>query len=864
MAIEARLDRDDIARNELLTEHPYGGRLVDLEADTVPEPVVEAVPQHFSLGLGELCRKAPLGEELGDEAVDSAPVHTGLDLRDRELERLTTQAVPLPNLVRDVADHERARQIRIAGGLEVDREEVEQDDVVRGDLAGPHVVADRRLRPVRDDHLLGQRPMREEHGLNALLQELAPQRLSADRKAAVRALRTAKEIARDPDPCLGSLLRTPDPCELLLVLPPPAIVEELLVDRQLDVRSSQRITDPERKVPRDRRRVDPEASCDAHRELRGGRVNVDSTAPDLVGAELLGRAHLEPRTEPLYPGRLHGADRDDAPAVEFRVDELVRDPERHLVAELWDPDRVTDDQKVHGRRSYPARIESQVVDSDLRTLRERLAEICDLQRSAAVLAWDQRVTMPPRGTEARAEALATLGRIAHEHFVDDGLGTLLERLRPLEESLEYDSDDASLIRVTRRDWEKQRRVPSELRAEMLRAGAQGHQIWVEARARSDFASFLPALERNLELKRRYVECFDRDDSPYTALLDDYEPFMRTTEVAEIFGALRPVLSELVRQAPRIDASFLDVPYPAELQRGFAERVLATLGFEDGAWRLDPTVHPFCTSFSTRDVRLTTRYHETGLASLWSTMHEAGHGLYAHGIAHALDRTPLAGLPLFNLSGAPSLGLNESQSRTWENLVGRSRPFWSHWYEPLQETFPDQLGEVGLEAFLAAINRVEPGFIRVEADETTYSLHIILRFELERDLLEEKLAPKDLPEAWIEGMRDLLGIDVPDDARVVLQDTHWSSGSIGYVPTYALGNVISLQIWSVVRDAIPDLDAQMAEGELAGLSEWLRENLYSLGRKLAPKEMIERLTGAPAIDPQPYLAYLREKLSAHAA
>jgi carboxypeptidase Taq len=493
------------------------------------------------------------------------------------------------------------------------------------------------------------------------------------------------------------------------------------------------------------------------------------------------------------------------------------------------------------------------VEADLRALRGRLAEISDLGRAANVLGWDQRVMMPPLGGEARAEALGTLGRILHERFVDDEVGALLERLRPYEESLEYDSDDASLIRVTRRDWEKARRVPAELRADMIRAGARGHQIWVDARANNDFASFLPALEQNLELKRRYVECFEWDDSPYTPLLDDYEPFMTTTEVAEVFGVVRPVLAELVQAAPKIDASFLEGQFPTDLQREFAERILATVGFEDGSWRLDPTVHPFCTSFSTRDVRLTTRYHDSGIESLWSTMHEAGHGQYAHGISRSLERTPLA--------GAPSLGLNESQSRTWENLVGRSRPFWSYWYEPLQATFPDQLGDVGFEAFLSAINRAEPGLIRVEADETTYSLHIILRFELERALFEGTLDPKDLPEAWNKRMRDLLGVEVPDDARGVLQDVHWSSGGIGYFPTYALGNVISLQIWAVVQEAIPDLDDQMEAGELEGLSEWLRDNLYSLGRKLTPTETIERLTGSPTIDPQPYLAYLREKLSA---
>ena len=493
---------------------------------------------------------------------------------------------------------------------------------------------------------------------------------------------------------------------------------------------------------------------------------------------------------------------------------------------------------------------------DLRALRERLAEISDLTRAGGVLGWDQRVTMPPGGGPARAEALGTLGRLAHEKFIDAEIGSLLERLRSYEETLEYDSDDASLIRVTRRDWEKQRRVPAELRAEIIRAGALGNQIWVEARATNDFPKFLPALEKNLELRKRYVECFEWDDHPYTPLLDDFEPFMTTTEVAEIFDTVRPVLTELVRKAPQVDASFFDQHFDQDDQREFDERLLATLGFEHGSYRLDPTVHPFCTSFSRRDVRLTTRYLDQGLDSIWSTMHEAGHGLYAHGIGATLERTPLA--------NAPSLGLNESQSRTWENLVGRGRPFWEHWYEPLQETFPGQLGDVSLDAFLSAVNRADPGLIRVEADETTYSLHIILRFDLERRLIEGSLDPKDLPEAWNAAMNEYLGVDVPDDTRGVLQDTHWSAGALGYFPTYALGNVISLQIWSVVQAALPDVEDQIRAGELKGLSAWLTENLYSLGRKLTPKETIERLTGSPKIDPQPYLAYLREKVSALAA
>lgn len=487
----------------------------------------------------------------------------------------------------------------------------------------------------------------------------------------------------------------------------------------------------------------------------------------------------------------------------------------------------------------------------LRELETRLAEISDLSRAAGVLGWDQRVAMPPKGTEARANQLATLGRLIHEKFTAAEIGVLLDELAPLEDSEPYDSYAASLVRVTRREWEKQRRVPVELEEEMTRAAASGHHAWVEARANRDFASFLPYLERNFELKRRYVDCFDWSDSPYTPLLDDYEPGMLTTEVREVFAALRPALTDLVARAPHIDASFLHGDFPVEQQQAFAERVVGTLGLTDGAWRLDKTAHPFCTSFSNRDVRLTTRYRSDDLESVWSTLHEAGHGLYAHGIADELQRTPLG--------GAPSLGLNESQSRTWENLVGRSRAFWEHWFEPLTETFPS-LRATDFEAFMRAINRAEPGLIRVDADETTYSLHIILRFELEQEMLEGTVALEDLPEIWNTRMKEFLGVEVPHDGDGVLQDVHWSGGGIGYFPTYALGNVISLQIWHVVRAALPDLDAQLAAGELLPLSDWLRDNLYTLGRKLTPLETIERLTGSATIDPAPYLAYLTDKLA----
>jgi carboxypeptidase Taq len=429
-------------------------------------------------------------------------------------------------------------------------------------------------------------------------------------------------------------------------------------------------------------------------------------------------------------------------------------------------------------------------------------------------------------------------------------GRLLDACAPLADELPFDSDDAALVRVTRRDWDKARRVPAELRAEMTREGARGYEVWAAARASSDFAAFLPTLRRNVDLKLRYIDCFEPSDSPYDHLLDDYEPGMKTAEVQEVFDVLRPALTELVRAAPEVDASFLAGDFPVEEQRAFADEVLPTLGFDEDAMRLDPTVHPFCTSFSNRDVRLTTRYQRGDLESIWSTLHEAGHGLYAHGNDEALGRTPLA--------GAPSLGVNESQSRTWENLVGRGAPFWTFWYERLQARFP-ALADVELGAFLRAINRAEPGLIRVDADETTYSLHIILRFELEQQIVEGGIRLEELPEAWNARMRELLGVDVPDDAHGVLQDVHWSGGGMGYFPTYALGNVISLQIWQRVREELPDLDEQLAAGDTRALGEWLREHLYRHGRKYTPRETLERVAGTPRIDPEPYLAYLRDKV-----
>jgi carboxypeptidase Taq len=495
---------------------------------------------------------------------------------------------------------------------------------------------------------------------------------------------------------------------------------------------------------------------------------------------------------------------------------------------------------------------SPTVSDALTTLRQELAQIVDLGVAARVLEWDQFVMMPQGGAETRAENLATLNRLAHEMFVRDEIGELLDQLRPLEQTLDPESDDACLIAVTRRDWEKARRVPAELTAQMTKLASEGMEAWAQARANDDFASFRPWLDRTLELKHRYIECFPVSDDPYDLLLDDFEPGMRTDEVRRVFDRLRPALRDLVAAAAdEPEEPFVDGPYPKETQHELSLTVARAFGADDEFFRLDPTVHPFCISFATRDVRLTTRYAEDDLHgnSLFSTMHEVGHGLYEHGGDRALDRTPLA-------AGCSS-ALHESQSRLWENVIGRSLPFWRWFYPQFRDGFAKVLADVPLERFHRAINRARPSLIRVDADETTYGLHIILRFELEQELLFGGLSTGDLPEAWAAKMEELVGIRPPNDRLGCLQDVHWSGGMLGYFPTYQLGNVLSVQIWERLLADVPDAYEQIGRGSFGEVHDWLREHLYRHGRKFTPAATIERVAGGP-IDPEPYLRYLADK------
>ena len=489
-------------------------------------------------------------------------------------------------------------------------------------------------------------------------------------------------------------------------------------------------------------------------------------------------------------------------------------------------------------------------------LKERLAEIADVQRAQSVLEWDMEVWMPPGGEKSRATQLATLETIAHNRQIDDRIGELLDELEPYGASLDADSDDACLLRVARRDFEKLRRVPAELAGELAQVQAESHQAWAKAREANDFPAFRPWLERVLDLRRRWIECFAPYDDPYDVVLDDFEEGMRTEDVRQLFGRLAPEISALVAEhATDENDAFMSGPFPIAAQDALSRELIGAFGANWDEWRLDLVVHPFEVTFGPHDIRLTTRYAENDLTSLFTAMHECGHGLYEWGVSPALARTPNA--------GGCSAALHESQSRLWENVVGRSLAFWRWFYPRVQSTFPDVLGDVSLEAFHRSVNRAQRSYIRVDADEVSYGLHLILRFELEQELLAGRLAVKDLPDAWNARFEELVGLEVPDDRLGVLQDMHWSTGYFGYFPTYLIGSVLSVQIWEKAREALPDAEEQFERGEFGPLHEWLRTNLYVHGSKFTPADTIERVVGGP-IDPEPYLRYLSDKLGTLAA
>jgi carboxypeptidase Taq len=486
-------------------------------------------------------------------------------------------------------------------------------------------------------------------------------------------------------------------------------------------------------------------------------------------------------------------------------------------------------------------------------LKKILNEVSDLSAAASVLSWDQQTYMPEGGAEDRGDALATLSSLAHTRFTSKEVGQLLDELTTGIDQLNPDSDEARLIKVTRHNYEKNTRVPSEKVAEFARVTTVAQSVWARARAENNYVLFMPHLQKIIELRREYAGLFAPYEHIYDPLLDDYEPGLKTADVQKIFDILRPqqvALIKAIQERPQVNDDFMHKSLDEEKQWHFGVDVITRFGYDWKRGRQDRSAHPFTIAFGTGDVRITTRFDsEHGGSALFSTMHEAGHAMYEQGINRAYRRTPL--------TGGASMAIHESQSRLWENLVGRSLHFWKYFYPKFQQTFPEVFGNIDLMTFYRGINRVKPSFIRTQADEATYNLHIMLRLELEIALMEGKLDVKDLPEAWNLRMHDYLGVTPPNNKNGVLQDVHWAGGMIGYFPTYALGNLVSVQLWECIRRDIPNLDEQLERGEFNALLTWLRQNVHGFGSKYEPQELVQKITGSK-IDPQPYLKYLQSK------
>jgi len=491
----------------------------------------------------------------------------------------------------------------------------------------------------------------------------------------------------------------------------------------------------------------------------------------------------------------------------------------------------------------------------MQQLLELTGEMADLGQIEAVLGWDQQINMPPGGTEERGLQMAALGRILHEKLTSDEVGQLIADLEQEVGDLNAETDEARTVKVAKRAYEKQTKVPLPMLMEFYKITTMAYEAWVEARTKSDFTIFQPFLQKIVDLRKQYAELFKPYDHIYDALLDDYEPGMKTAEVKEIFNKLRPQQVELIQaiaEKEPPDDSFIKQYYKEEYQELIGRNVITRFGYDWTRGRLDVAPHPFTTSFGLGDVRITTRYLKDDAGSaLFSTMHEAGHAMYEQGQAEKYRRHPL--------SGAASLAIHESQSRLWENIVGRSKAFWSFFYPSMQMLFPQYLGNVSEYDFYRGINKVEPSLIRVEADEATYNLHIMLRLEIEIGLMEGTMQVEDLPEIWNTRMQDYLGVTPPDDARGVLQDIHWSGGMIGYFPTYALGNLASVQLWDKLLEENPNVPDEIAQGKFETILGWMREHIHQYGSKFEPQEIMLKATGSK-LSPEPYMAYLKTKYS----
>lgn len=486
---------------------------------------------------------------------------------------------------------------------------------------------------------------------------------------------------------------------------------------------------------------------------------------------------------------------------------------------------------------------------------KRLREITLLDSIGSVIGWDERTYMPKAGGQLRADQLGLLSGMTHEKFTDPKMGDLLSELENSDLVKDPLSVEAVNIRETRHAYEKQTKLPKELVEEITKATTLGQGAWVEARAKNDFKAFLPWLEKNVELTKKKAEAYGYEGEPYDCLLDDYEPGAKTAEIVDVFANLRNelvTLLEKIKNGPKKpDVSIVERAYPVELQRVFGESVAQSMGFSFDAGRLDITTHPFCTGIGPGDTRITTRYNPNRLNdALFGTMHEAGHGLYEMG----LEKDKYFGTPM---GESTSLGIHESQSRMWENQVGRSKPFWKYFFPQAQRIFKDALRDVKLDEFYAAINNVTPSYIRVEADEATYNLHILLRFELERGLMTGEIKPADIQGEWNERFKKYFGLEVDKDANGCLQDVHWSAGLIGYFPTYTLGNLYSAQFFAKAKADLGNLDEQFEQGNFLTLREWLRENIHKQASRYRATDLVKEVTGE-TLSSKPLVAYMNEK------
>ncbi|MFC4427939.1 carboxypeptidase M32 [Deinococcus navajonensis] len=480
-------------------------------------------------------------------------------------------------------------------------------------------------------------------------------------------------------------------------------------------------------------------------------------------------------------------------------------------------------------------------------LKKRLGQVSDLQAAGGLMSWDQETQMPPEAARVRGIQMATLAGLAHELFTGAETGVLLAEAQP------QGDVEAAVVRVARRDHERATKLPTAFVEEATRARSEAHHAWVEARRHSRYATFAPHLSRMMELARRQADLLGYDDHPYDALLDAYEPGMKAAQVRTVFADLRdrtlPLLRRIVSAGDATDYRVLERPFAPEAQKAFAWQVAGeAFGLRSDFARQDESAHPFQTNFSRSDLRITTRVESYWPACLFGTWHETGHAMYERGVAEHWERTPV--------SRGASLGVHESQSRMFENLLGRSRPFWLRYFPYLEQAAPEVTAGLDPETLYRAVNRVNPSLIRVEADEVTYNFHVMLRFELELALLEGTLSVQDLPEAWNARMAEYLGQTPPDDARGVLQDVHWSAGLVGYFPTYTLGNLLSVQLLEAAqRD--PEIAAGVEQAEYGPLLAWLGEHVHQYGRSLTPEDLTVQATGR-SLSADPYVAYLHRK------